>query len=118
MRPIQLPLESLRLTHASGELTNEDFHDIIEHVGKTYPEGSELVMTLAERFQEKGRKQGIEQGRSALAKAAIKLITKYVAPPSEDVKEKLFQQEISTLENIIEHVDEYNTIEEVNRNLK
>lgn len=101
--------------HASGELTNDDFHDITEHVEKTYPEESELVMTLAERFQEMRRKQGIEQG---IAKTAIKLIAKYVAPVPEDLKNKIYQQEIDTLDLIIDRIDEFKTIEEVERLLK
>ena len=80
-------------------------------------------MTLAERFQEKGRKQGIKQGIdqgeiNALAKTAIKLIAKYVAPISEDLKKKLYQQEIDTLDLIIDRIDEFKTIEEVERLLK
>ncbi|WP_240468681.1 Rpn family recombination-promoting nuclease/putative transposase [Gracilibacillus sp. YIM 98692] len=104
--------------HTAGELTDQDFRDIIEHVEKTYPEGSELVMTLAERFQEKGRQQGIHQGETkALAKTAIKLIAKYIAPVPEKMAEQIKKQDISTLETIIENVYEHQNLKEIERYL-
>jgi predicted transposase YdaD len=46
----------------------EDIEDIIEKVESTYPEGSEVVMTLAEQFREEGIIKGIEVGMEKGAK--------------------------------------------------
>ena len=92
-------------------LTKKQYYDIIDHIGNTYQEGSELTMTLAEIFRNEGKEE-------ALANTAIRLVTKFVAPPSEDIKKKIYEQEISTLETIIDHIDELEAIEDVKQYLK
>jgi len=96
-------------------LTKKQFYDIIDHIGNTYQEGSELTMTLAEIFRNEGKEEGRAEG---IANTTIRLITKFVAPPSEDIKKKIHEQEISTLEAIIDHIDELETIEDVKQYLK
>ncbi len=59
----------------TNSLTETDIHDIIEHVEKTFPERSDIVMTLAERLVQKGRREGKIEGKkegatNALAKTA------------------------------------------------
>ncbi|MFD1388883.1 Rpn family recombination-promoting nuclease/putative transposase [Oceanobacillus oncorhynchi subsp. oncorhynchi] len=116
-------------------LTKKQFYDIIDHIGNTYQEGSELTMTLAEIFRNEGKEEGRAEGKAegkaegraegivegkaeALANTTIRLITKFVAPPSKDIKKKIYKQEISTLETIIDHIDELETIEDVKQYLK
>ncbi|WP_368653180.1 Rpn family recombination-promoting nuclease/putative transposase [Ornithinibacillus sp. 4-3] len=109
--------------HANQDLTKENYYDIIEHVSSTYQEGGDRAMSLAEIFRNEGklegRLEGIAEGETkALANTAIRLITKFVAPLSEEMKHKMHQQEISTLEEIIDHIDEFQSIEEVKQHLK
>ncbi|WP_227994875.1 Rpn family recombination-promoting nuclease/putative transposase [Oceanobacillus sp. CFH 90083] len=103
-------------------LTKKHYYDIINHAGNTYKEGSELAMTLAEIFRNEGMEEGLKkgkaEGKAALANTAIRLITKFVAPLSEDIKKKIHKQEISTLETMMEHIDELETIEDVKQYLK
>ncbi|WP_040979635.1 Rpn family recombination-promoting nuclease/putative transposase [Oceanobacillus jeddahense] len=104
-------------------LTKKQYCDIMKHIENTYQEGSELAMTLAEIFRNEGKEEGRVEGKAegiaeALANTAIRLITKFVAPPSEDIKKKIYEQEISTLETIIDHIDELETIEDVKQYLK
>ncbi|MEF3329349.1 Rpn family recombination-promoting nuclease/putative transposase [Oceanobacillus oncorhynchi] len=100
-------------------LTKKQFYDIIDHIGNTYQEGSELTMTLAEIFRNEGKEEGRAEGKAeALANTTIRLITKFVAPPSEDIKKKIYEQEINTLEAIVDHIDELKTIEDVKQYLK
>lgn len=47
---------------AAKNLTGEDAGKIADKVGKTYPEGSEVIMTLAEILREEGKKEGMELG--------------------------------------------------------
>ncbi|WP_339179604.1 hypothetical protein [Oceanobacillus sp. FSL W7-1293] len=67
------------------QLTRKHYYYIIHHIGNTYREGSELAMSLAEIF----RNEGKTEGKTALTNTAIRLITKFVAPPSEDIKQKI-----------------------------
>ncbi|WP_245833185.1 Rpn family recombination-promoting nuclease/putative transposase [Oceanobacillus timonensis] len=105
------------------QLTKEQYYDIIDHIESNYQEGSELAMTLAEIFRNEGKEEGREEGKAegkaeALANTTIRLITKFVAPLSEDIKKQIHEQEISTLETIIDHIDELETIEDVKQYLK
>ncbi|MFD1387147.1 hypothetical protein ACFQ4Z_10030 [Oceanobacillus oncorhynchi subsp. oncorhynchi] len=71
-------------------------------------------MSLAEIF----RNEGKAEDRSALANTTVELITKFSIPIPEDWKNKLHQQEISTLGSLIKQVDEFQTTEEINQYLK
>ncbi len=99
-------------------LTKKHYYDIINHIGNTYQEGSKLIMTLAEIFLNEGKEEGRAEAKAVLANTAIRLITKFVAPLSEDIKKKIHEQEISTLETMMEHIDELETIEDVKQYLK
>ena len=64
---------------ARADLTKKDMNKIIDKIENTYPEGSEVVMTLAEQLRAEGIEKGIEKGRAeALVKAVIKLLTRCV----------------------------------------
>lgn len=56
---------------ARTDMTEADVKDIIERIGNTYPEGSEVIMTLAERFIEKGKEQGAKDSVEKVVKKAI-----------------------------------------------
>ncbi|MBM7601482.1 putative transposase/invertase (TIGR01784 family) [Virgibacillus halotolerans] len=103
---------------ANQHLTKMEYYDIIEHVGNTSREGSEMTMSLAEIFRNEGIEEGLQKGKAALANTAIELITKFIAPISEEMKNKLREQEINTLEALIKQIDEFQTIEEVKQYLK
>lgn len=47
---------------AGKNLTRSDINKIIERIETTYPEGSEVVMTLAQIFREEGKEEGIIKG--------------------------------------------------------
>lgn len=46
---------------ARTNMTEADAKEIIKKIETTYPEGSEVVMTLAERFMEEGAMKGLEK---------------------------------------------------------
>jgi hypothetical protein len=62
--------------NARADLTRADFNSVVKKIETTYPEGSEVVMTLAEIFREEGMEKGIEvgakQGKIEVAKGLIK----------------------------------------------
>ena len=83
---------------ADKSLTRSDVNEIIKKIETTYPEGSEVVMTLAEKLKEEGLKEGLEKGLekglergevTALAKTAVKLLSRKFGPLPEEVKSKI-----------------------------
>lgn len=56
---------------AKANMTEADAKEIIEKIGNTYPEGSEVVMTLAERFIEKGKEEGVKDSMEKVVKKSI-----------------------------------------------
>ncbi len=54
--------------NAGKNLTKSDVNEIIEKIEDAYPEGSEVVMTLAEMFKEEGIMKGMERGIEVGAK--------------------------------------------------
>ena len=105
-----------------SDLTERDVEKLIAKIENNYPEGSEVLMTLAERFVEKGMEKGIEKGMekgetNALVKTAIKLLTKKFGNLPEEVKTKISKLDNSTLEIIIEGIFEYKSLDDIKRYL-
>ncbi len=124
---------------AAKDLTKKDVEKIIKRFGTTYPEGSEVTMTLADMWRDEGVQQGIQQGiqqgmqqglqegiqqgieiggAKALAKTAIRLLTKKFYTVPEEVKEGIFKLDTVTLEILIDDIWDYQTIEDVKKYLQ
>ncbi len=104
--------------NAGQKLTKKEMNDIIGAIETTFPEGSETVMTLAEQFKQEGREEGIQEGEAnALAKMAIRLLTKKFGSLSEDNRIKIKKLDSVTLEIIIDEILEYKNLDEVNKYL-
>ncbi|MDD2511324.1 MAG: transposase, partial [Syntrophomonas sp.] len=87
---------------ARTDLTRADFNRVVKKIETTYPEGSEAVMTLAEIFREEGREEGMETGEAkALARTAIKLLTKKFGLLPEEFKAGISKLDPPTLDVII-----------------
>lgn len=53
----------IRYVFSAGKnLTKADIEEILEEIETTFPEGSEVAMTLAEIFREEGKKEGMIEG--------------------------------------------------------
>lgn len=123
----------------ASDLTKKDVEKIIKRFGTTYPEGSEVTMTLADMWRDEGVQQGIQQGiqqgmqqgmqegiqrgleigeAKALAKTAIRLLTKKFYTVPEEVKEGIFKLDTVTLEILIDDIWDYQTIEDVKKYLQ
>ena len=97
---------------ARADLTKKDMNKIIDKIENTYPEGSEVVMTLAEQL----RAEGIEKGRAeALVKAVIKLLTKKFGMLPDEFKTRISKLDTVTLEIIIDDILEYQSLEDVKK---
>ncbi|MCG4586883.1 Rpn family recombination-promoting nuclease/putative transposase, partial [Anaerosalibacter bizertensis] len=58
---------------ARPNLTRENMEDMRENVNRIYPEGSEVIMTIIERYREEGRQEGRLEGKIEVAKKLIKM---------------------------------------------
>ncbi|MGI6487095.1 MAG: DUF4351 domain-containing protein [Syntrophothermaceae bacterium] len=91
----------------------------MKKIETTYPEGSEVVMTLAEIFREEGIIKGMEEGEAkALARTAIKLLTKKFGLLPEELKVEISKLDIPILEVMIDGILDYESLEEVKRYLR
>lgn len=57
---------------AAKNLTRNDMNKIVKKIENTYPEGSELVMTLADILREEGKQEGKKEGIKAVALEMLK----------------------------------------------
>ncbi|GLI51922.1 transposase [Tepidanaerobacter syntrophicus] len=108
-------------------LTSSDANEIIKRIETTYPEGSEVVMTLAEKLREEGLKEGLEKGLeeglekgkvTALAKTALKLLSRKFGPLPEELKSKISKLDAVTLEVIIDGIFDYESLDDVKKYIK
>lgn len=103
------------ILNAGQKLTKEDIEDILGKIEKTYPEGSEVVMTLAEKFREEGELRGQTK---ALSKTATRLLTKKFGKLPEEVKNKIPQLDAEILEIIIDSIFEYESLDDAKKYLQ
>ncbi len=113
------------LTYVSNtnvDFTKEDLHTVMIEVERVYPEGSDIVSSLAERLREEGRLEGIEKGiekgeRKTLIKNVTTLLTiKFGAIP-EDMKEKILKLDTTTLNLILTEIFRYENLDEIKKYL-
>lgn len=104
--------------NARVDLTKEAIIKVMDKIESTYPEGSDLVMTLAEKFREEGKEKGIEIGEvKSLIKTTIRLLTKKFGVLPDKTKEKISKLDADTLEIIIVEIFEYKSLDEINKYL-
>lgn len=104
--------------NARIDLTKEAIIKVMDKIESTYPEGSDLVMTLAEKFREEGKEKGIEIGEvKSLIKTTIRLLTKKFGVLPDKTKEKISKLDADTLEIIIVEIFEYKSLDEINKYL-
>ncbi|MEN0650442.1 Rpn family recombination-promoting nuclease/putative transposase [Caldifermentibacillus hisashii] len=117
--------------NAVRDLTKKDMEQIVQQIETTFPEGSEVAMTLADILREegmqegleKGIKEGLEKGRQegasqALAKTALNQLTEKFGALPEHLKENIRQADLATLENILQNIFKYQSLDEVKKFLK
>ena len=99
-----------------ADLTESDVDKLISNMENNYPEGSEVLMTLAERFVEKGIEKGIEKGmEKGIEKTTIKLLTKKFGILPEELKAKISKLDSPTLEIIIDGIFEYKSLDDIKK---
>lgn len=103
------------LLNVGSRLTKEDIEDMIKKVETSYPEGSEVVMTLAEKFREEGE---LRAEARVLSKTATRLLTRKFGKLPEDIKSRILQLDADTLEILIDSIFEYKSLEDAKKYLQ
>lgn len=98
------------------DLTEEKVNEIMSKIETTYPEGSEVIMTLAEKFREEGIEEGIEKGvKKSLVKTNIRLLTKKFGPLTDELKKGISELDIDTLEVITDNILEFKSLDDIKK---
>jgi predicted transposase YdaD len=112
---------------ARADLTKKNINEIIDKIENTYPEGSEAIMTLAEKFREEGKEEGIIKGmmegidkgrKEERLNTTMKLLTKKFGVLPEELKIAISKLDLVTLEIIVDGIFEYQSLEEVKRYIR
>ncbi len=107
-----------------GDISPKDVQTLAVQIENTYPEGSDIMMTLAEKLKEEGLKEGLKEGlekglekgkREERLSTAIKLLTKKLGPLPGEIKSKISKLDLVTLEIIIDDIFEYENLEDVKK---
>lgn len=99
---------------AGKNLSEKDINQMVDSVTINYPEGSDVIMTLADHFIEKGKVAGLEEGLSiGISQTILQLLTKRFQNIPEDLIVKIEASDVKTLETIADHIFEYESIEDV-----
>ena len=106
--------------NAVRDLTKKDMEQIVRQIETTFPERSEVAMTLADILKEEGMQEGLEKGRQegasqALAKTALQLLTEKFGALPEDLKEDIKEADLATLETILQNIIKYQSIDDVKK---
>jgi len=105
---------------AANNLTKRDMEVIIKEIETTFPEGSEVTMTLADILREEGMQEGLEKGieigqAKALSKTALQLLTAKFGVLPKELAEEISKLDIITLELIINNIFNYNHLDDVRK---
>ena len=104
----------------ASKIAKEDMEDIIKKVKFSYPEGSDIVMTLAEKYREEGELRGIEKGKreeriNTLTRTATRLLTKKFGRLPEGMKIEISKLDDEALEILIDSIFEFKSLDDVRK---
>ena len=129
----------LRYVFSVGKNLNEEsFVQVKQKIETSYPEGSEVMMTWAEMFMEKGIEKGMQEGlqeglqkgmqeglqkgveqgaRQAKSSTLILLLTKRFGAISQEMREKIQQLDLITLDVIVNEIFQLESLDDVQKYL-
>lgn len=107
---------------AGKSLTEVDVHQIIQEVEVNYPKGSDLAMTMADRWREEGMVQGMERGKEigrveALSKTVFTLLTEKFGKVPQDIQDGISKQSAIELEILLSNIFRYESVDDVRKYL-
>lgn len=108
-------------------LTEEEEKRIVLEITENYPEGSEIVMSLAERYIERGKSEGIKLGKiegiaegkaEGIRQIILHQLTKKLGPLPEKLVKEIAAVDLPTLEKVAGNIFEYQTVADVEEDLR
>ncbi|MEN0648110.1 Rpn family recombination-promoting nuclease/putative transposase [Caldifermentibacillus hisashii] len=113
---------------AAKYLTKDDMNKIRREIETTFPEGSEVTMTLADILREEGMKKGWEEGlekgiekgielgqAKALSKIALQQLTEKFGVLPRELTEKISKLDVISLELILSNIFNYTSLDDVRK---
>jgi predicted transposase/invertase (TIGR01784 family) len=105
------------LLSSAKQLTERDMDEMIRKIEKTFLEGSELAMTLADILREEGRKEGREEGRKErgteiLAETALQMLIERFGKVPQDIKEAIAKTDSAALKLLLVNSFKFDEIDE------
>lgn len=109
---------------AAKDLTKKDVDEIMKQFETTYPEGSDIAMTLAEMWKDEGMQQGLQQGMqqglekggvSALSETAIQLLIERFGKVPQDIKEGITNSDTAALKLLLVNSFKFQEVDEARR---
>ncbi|CAM3183917.1 Rpn family recombination-promoting nuclease/putative transposase [Filibacter tadaridae] len=115
----------MRYVFSAGKsLTKRNINKMIRQIETTYPEGSEMTMTLAEMWMEEGREEGMKIGMAkgmakgkaaALSETAIQLLIEKFGKVPQDMKDGIMNSDTATLKLVLFNIFRYESVEDVRK---
>jgi hypothetical protein len=109
---------------AANNLTKRDMEVIIKEIETTFPEGSEVTMTLADILREEGMQEGLEKGiekgielgqAKALSKTALQQLTAKFGVLPKELTEEISKLDVISLELILSNMFNYTSLDDVRK---
>jgi hypothetical protein len=113
---------------AAKYLTKKDMNKIRREIEITFPEGSEVTMTLADILREEGMKKGWEEGlekgiekgielgqAKALSKTALQQLTAKFGVLPKELTEEISKLDVISLELILSNMFNYTSLDDVRK---
>lgn len=113
---------------AAKYLIKDDKNKIRREIETTFPEGSEVTMTLADILREEGMKKGWEEGlekgiekgielgqAKALSKIALQQLTEKFGVLPRELTEKISKLDVISLELILSNIFNYTSLDDVRK---
>lgn len=106
------------------DFTKKEMEQMIHEIETTQPEGSDVVMTLADILRQEGMEQGIEKGleqgieiggAKALSETALLILTDKFGVVPKEIKEGILRADVESLKVLLLNSYKFDKIDEVKR---
>ena len=87
---------------------------LLKTLEQAYPEGSDVMKTIADVLREEGMEQGKQQG---IAELLLMMLGDKVGPIPEDIQKQIYLLKEQKLKTIFKNLDRIETIDDVKKHL-
>ena len=96
----------------SDAFTKNDIRDIVKTLEQAYPEGSDVMKTIADVLREEGKEQGKQQG---IAELLLMMLGDKVGPIPEDIQKQIYLLKEQKLKTIFKNLDHIEMIDDIKK---